>query len=283
MIAAASRSPGPGGNLVEAALALRSLGRLEEALEMVSGLKEFSADGQILRADLQIDLGRIQDAVSSYSTVLAFEGHHVYAQYNLAKCLCRLGRWEAAAEAFRKVLISDPHRDDARIGLGDSLLQLNRAEEALSCFNACWSEVFHVRALFGKAVALQLLGRLDEAAVAYERLLALDPSAEEAFANLIALSVERLDMDAVHRYSLRLLELSPQSAIALQGLTVAALEREEYEMAAGYFQHLAMAPDECLPEQADRRGTIQYRPNPAALARLVDLQPKAERIAVDAR
>ena len=57
MIAAASRSSRPGGDLVEAALALRTLGRLEEALEVVSGLKEFSADGHILRADLQIELG----------------------------------------------------------------------------------------------------------------------------------------------------------------------------------------------------------------------------------
>src|SRR5262245_40333127 len=112
------------GDRVEAALALRAKGLLAEALEVLATHGEFSQDVYILRGDLQLELGRLQDAVATYSTILAFEGENVYAQQNLAVCLYRLKRWEAAAGAFRKLLAHEGHRDNARIGLGDSLLHL---------------------------------------------------------------------------------------------------------------------------------------------------------------
>ncbi|MBK5292213.1 MAG: tetratricopeptide repeat protein [Acidobacteriia bacterium] len=256
--AAAALAPAK-GDPIEAALSLRGKGRLEEALAALSGAEEFSQDVCVLRGDLQRELGRIQDAVSSYSTVIAFESGNVYARYNLALCLRRLKRWEAAAEAFRKLLAYDSHRDSARIGLGDCLLHLNRLEEALACFDACWSEGAQTRALFGKAVALQMLGRLEEAESAYERLLTLDPKMEEAFSNLIALSMKRLDLVRVHRYALRLLELCPESPVALQGLVAAAVERFEYESAAGYWARLARqrTNDRSRPEEDLKEG-IDY-------------------------
>jgi signal transduction histidine kinase len=43
------------------------------------------------------------------------------------------------------------------------------AQEALTNFDSCWSEGARLKALFGTAVSLQLLGRFQEAAAAYER------------------------------------------------------------------------------------------------------------------
>jgi Flp pilus assembly protein TadD len=95
-----------------------------------------------------------------------------------------------------------------------------------------------VQAQFGKAVALQLLRRHEEAETAYERLLALQPDSEEALGNWVALAVERNDLVSIHRRSLRLLDLRPDSPIALQGLLLVALERQDFRNAAGYADRL---------------------------------------------
>lgn len=254
---------------VEAALALRLKGRFDEALQLLSQPGAFSPDVCTLRGDLHFEVGRLHDAVRNYSTVLAFAGDNVYVQHQFALCLRGLEQWEAAADAFRKLLSYDSHRDNARIGLGECLLRLGRTEEALSCFDACWSESAQAPALFGKAVALQLLRRFEDAESAYERFLAHDPRSEEALSNLVALSVERFDLARVHRYALALLELSPHSRVALQGLTLAALEHGEYDTAARHFAHLARHswPDDLSQEGTSGR-VIRYELPPEASGHL---------------
>ncbi len=77
---------------VEAARALHASGRTQEALELLSGPGDFSQDVYTLRGDLQLQLGQLHEALGSYSTVIAFERHNVYALRHLAVCLCRLAR-----------------------------------------------------------------------------------------------------------------------------------------------------------------------------------------------
>ena len=197
-----------------AALVLRAQGRLQEALEALSIPSEFSPDFYILRGDLELELGRVQAAAESYSIVIAEEPDHIYAQGQLGLCQQRLQNWDAAARAFEAVLQFDPHRDEVRLQFAGCLLRLQRFGAALECFDKCWSEGSRRRALFGKAVALQLLRRLDEAENHYERLLTMDPTAEEALSNLIAMGMEVFELARVQKYSQRLLELNSRSAAA---------------------------------------------------------------------
>ena len=217
---------------------LRAEGRLEEALDLLSMPGDFSADAYTLRGDIQLELGRVQEAAGSYFTVVAAKPEHLYANHNLALCLRRLERWEAAMEPLQRILNLDPHRDQDRIGLGDCLLHLNRPEEALECFDRCWSDGARGQALFGKAVALQLLRRNEDARAVYERLLSFEPKAEEALANLVAIGLEAFDLEQVQQYSLELLKLNPRSRTAMQGLAVVALERGQEREAANYFSQI---------------------------------------------
>jgi len=219
---------------VHAALALRAAGRLEEALDMLSPPAPYSSDFYTIRAEIQTELGRVQEAAGSYFTVVAAEPQNAIAHLNLAQCLERLQRWDEAAHALQAALRIDPHRDHARLALAGCLLHLNRLEEALVNFDQCWSDAARSRTLFGRAVALQLLHRHDEAEASYQRLLASEPNYEEALSNLIALLFETHDLDGVQHYALRLLELSPLSLPALQALAAAKLARGEYEAAAHY-------------------------------------------------
>ena len=262
---AAGASPAVGDPL-EAALNLRSQGRFQEALDLLSGPGEYPADVYTLRGDLLTELGRFTDAAGSYYTATVKAPANLYAKSHLGSCLRRLGRWEPAVEAFQPVLDADPHRDSVRLEMGDCLLRLNRLEKALDCFDKCWSESSQRQALFGKGVALQLLRRFDEAEIAYERVLALDGKAEEALANLIALSMEVFDLERVQRYSRRLVEINPRSVPGLQGLTLVAVERGEMEVAARHFAALAeQAPD--LRGAADE-DVMAYRVSRKAIDRI---------------
>lgn len=233
---------------IDTALSLHAAGRYEEALEVLTTPGDNLPDFYTLRGDVQFALARYEEAGGSYFTSAALEAppENNYAQYRLGICLHQLGRWGEAAQAFQKVLEVDAHRDEVRIGLGACLLHLNRPEEALANFDRCWSEAARVRVLFGKAAALQLLGRHLEAESAYQRLLAVDPQSEEALSNLVALCVDAHDLERVRQYSERLLEISPESFTALQGLAAVALETRDYETAVRYCSRIVDHHPGCM-------------------------------------
>ena len=229
---------------LEAALELRSSGLLTEAVDMLASPGEYSASLCAVRAEIEFALGRFQDAALSFFSVTIRDPDDSNAYYNLALCLERCGRWDVAAEVFQRVLQLDGEREDARLGLGACLLHLNRAEEALVIFTQCSWGLNPTPALIGKAVALQLLRRFEEASTAYSALLASDPNSEEALSNLIAMGIETDDLKRVRDHSMRLLDISPHSTAALQGLATVAFGGSDYSAAASYCNRiLELAPD----------------------------------------
>lgn len=203
-----------------------------------------SEDGEALEEMTEAMKSEWTDqAVSHFSAVLAHPENGA-AHLNLALWLQSESRWEAAAESFGRALALNPRLGAAQIGLGACLLKLNLVEKALAVF-----ERSGPAALFGKAVALQLLGRFDESASAYESWFASQPdsdSCREALANLIAMSAERDDLEHMREYSQKLLDIAPRSTVALQGLATVALERRDNHAAARYCDRiLELAPD-CL-------------------------------------
>lgn len=230
---------------IDAALALRSAGRLEEALRALASSHQYNAYLYTIRGEIEFVLGRYEDAALSYFAVVHSEPDDARAHYNLGLCLQRADRWDASCQAFERAIALDPALDAARLALGASLLYLNRLHDALGAFQGC-SPAAEIPAAFGKAVALQLLHRSGEAEIAYEGLLTRDPDSEEILSNLIALNVETQDLDRVRDYSQRLLKTSPQSAAALQGLATVALQRQDDHAAARYCDRIVQLAPDCL-------------------------------------
>jgi tetratricopeptide (TPR) repeat protein len=185
----------------------------------------------------------IDAALSHFSAVMA-DPEDPAAHLNLAIWLQRAARWDAAAQAFQRALWLEPRRETARIGLGACLLKMDRIEDALEVFNQ--TDQAPGPALFGKAVALQLLQRFDEAETAYEILLESEPNSEETLANLIAMSAETRDLENMREYSQKLLSIAPQSAVALQGLATVALERRDNHAAAKFCDRIVQLAPDCL-------------------------------------
>jgi tetratricopeptide (TPR) repeat protein len=143
---------------------------------------------------------------------------------------------------------------------GERLLRENRAQEALACFAA----ESGAQARFGQAVALHLLARFDDAEAAYEEVLA-DGNNDEALSNLIALNIERFDLERVERHSRRLLERNGEARMAWQGLLVVAVERRDFEAAAECFHRM----DGSAGPVDDR--AIQYRLSRTLVDRLREM------------
>jgi superkiller protein 3 len=257
---------------IDAALALRSSGCLEEALNALANPNEYNSYLYTLRGEIEFALGRFAEAALSYFAVVHTEPDNADVHYNLALCLQRSDRWDASCQAFERTLALDPSRDAARLGLGASLLYLNRLDEALVALHGC-SYALKSPATFGKAVALQLLHRFGEAEAAYETVLAYDPNSEEALSNLIALAIETEDLDRVRDYSQRLLKISPQSPAALQGLATVALELQDHHAAARYCDRIVQLAPDCLEAwhnlrvALDRILTAFSGPEPVAAGR----------------
>jgi tetratricopeptide (TPR) repeat protein len=234
--------------VIESARALRADGRLADALEALAVPEEFSTDLCAARGAIEFALGHFSDAALSLSAIAVTRPDDACALYNLALCLERAQRWDAAAGAFERVLHLDPAREQARLALGACLLKMKHPQEALEEFEQIRRD--RGKALFGKAVALHLLGRTREAAKTYEELLTMQPDSEEALANWIALSVEACDFEQVQTLAERLLAKAPRSKVALQGLAAVALERGDRYAAASYQdQFLESTPVETPPAE----------------------------------
>jgi tetratricopeptide (TPR) repeat protein len=248
----------PATELLEAASALRSSGLLSEALGMLSSPHKFDADLCAARGGIEFALGHFEDAALSYSAVVLSQPENPDAQYNLALCLQRCGRWDEAAEGFERVLRVDPDWTEALLALGACLLELNRAQDALACFDSACRRVQHGPALFGKAVALQLLGQFDEATEMYAELLSLAPNSEEVLSNCIAMNIDNHNLAGVRAHSQRLLQLSPHSEVALRGLVTAALEDGNHQAAVSYCERLLDAAPDCLEAWHNFRIAIEH-------------------------
>ena len=111
-----------------------------------------------------------------------------------------------------------------------------------SASNAAWSSApDHEDALFGKAAALQSLGHADEAAQIYQQILERNPESEESLSNLILIGMAKEDFDMVREYSERLLELRPESTVALEGLAAWACAAGEHALTAKFCTLLVSA------------------------------------------
>jgi tetratricopeptide (TPR) repeat protein len=120
-----------------------------------------------------------------------------------------------------------------------------------------------------------MLRRFDEAEIAYERVLALDGKAEEALANLIAMSMEVFDLERVLRYSRRLVEINPRSVPGLQGLTLVAVERGDMTTATRHFSTLADHAIEAVRPTGDSsEEIIEYRVNRRVIDQFKEIMRK---------
>jgi tetratricopeptide (TPR) repeat protein len=233
---------------LDLAESLWETGQLEDALSILAGEDAVDPNVYALRGEIEFAMGRFQEAALSYTALVTAEPNCGDGHYNLGLALLRTQKWEGAAAAFQRALRLDRNRPDAWAGLGVCLLEECRPDDALEAFERARShglagEAAWAQACFGRAAALHLLGRLEEARAAYESLLDAGPQRHDVISNLVALTAALGDVNALDGYARRLLELDPHSVVALKGLAALALSLADYQSLARYCdQIMEVAP-----------------------------------------
>jgi Flp pilus assembly protein TadD len=183
----------------------------------------------------------------------------------------RAGRAEEAESLLRELLRLQPQDAGARQLLGIVLLELGRPAPALLELDAVAPLLSTSPALhYNRGIALAALGRLEEAAAAYERACVLKPDLAQAQANagkvLRALGsrlLESMQDEAAIAAFERALAHDPASWLAhnQRGVALHRLGRAEEALAA-FDSALALRPE--AAEAWNNRGNAPARPAPAA-------------------
>src|SRR5207247_5671326 len=124
-------------------------------------------------------------AIALYSQVLAKNPSDLTVLYNLGYAYKGLGSHAKAAECFESLLRERPDYMEARLVLSDCYVSLGRSEAALALLREKEAEGHgdpgyqnHLGTVLASA------GRLDEAAAALERAIALRPEEASPYLNL---------------------------------------------------------------------------------------------------
>jgi len=246
-VAAKSKRPASSGSLA-IAVALASEGQLDDAVrELEAALErgESAVEVHSGLGHLRFEQQNWSEAERHYAKVAELEPKHPTAHYNLGLCLERQSKFEEAAKEFETALAIEPKRWQAQIGRGLCLLRLNRPEAALPCWEAARKDLPTEKKgqrqddiLFGKAVALHQMGRLEEAADLYQTLLPANPNSTDLLANLISLSATRKEDTRAKDLAERLLKIQPDSRTALECLAAIALAGGDYSAAVQHSSQL---------------------------------------------
>jgi len=150
--------------------------------------RHFEAASQTAQIFAQTD--RPEEALPYFDLCDGLQPNRFQTFHMRAETLQKLGRFEEALAARRRAHFLDPANADGCVGLGNSLMALGRYEEALPWFDYAVARRKDLAYGFrSKAIALERLGRLDEAMTAYRQATLADPDEAESAWSLALLQL----------------------------------------------------------------------------------------------
>jgi tetratricopeptide (TPR) repeat protein len=171
-------------------IVLRRLNRLEEALQAVDNALALDPEYVLpwLEKGLILDqMDRFEEALECYESVVRLDNQDVMAWATRGSLLDQLGRAEEALESLTRALQLDPLNTFALATKGQVLADLKRFDDALECYDRALTIEVEADVLIDRAMALQSLGRLDEAEGDLRRAVSLNPTDAEVTGALVEL------------------------------------------------------------------------------------------------
>ena len=174
--------PEAANNLALSLIALGHHGAAEPWLRQALDTDPRFAEAWINFSNCRAACGDPAGALEALDKAVAVAPGLAIAHSNRANALRQLGRLPEAEAGFSHALQLEPELTNAMVGLGLVLQQENRHEAAVRTFQAALERrPDYPEALNNLAVSLVDLGRLSDAAAAYQRLIALKPVPEALF------------------------------------------------------------------------------------------------------
>lgn len=183
------------------------------------GLRPDSLELRFNGAIAARDAGRLELAAEAFAAAAKLQPNFFRAWLELGMALRRLGRRREAVWAFSAALALDPADADALYSLaelrgadGGALELLLWTRRVRPDHSAAWTMT---------AIALQLVGRREQAVEHYRVALALRPALPEALTNLCFALTQQADLAMAARVGDRAVRLAPGNAQALLALGAA--------------------------------------------------------------
>lgn len=127
---------------------------------------------------------RYDAAIRAFDTAITLNPGSSNARFARGLALAKSGRTDEAIASYRTGLALDPADATAHAHVAELLVSVGRLAEAEAEYRAALRLVRHPDLFNSLGTVLAQLNRLDEAAAAFREALALDPTHEDARANL---------------------------------------------------------------------------------------------------
>jgi tetratricopeptide (TPR) repeat protein len=234
------------------------------------------------------DTGRHRDAIDLLEAVAQAEPDLLDAWIILAQVQFTMGDHSAAERNYRSALRLAPKSPAGLLGLGVLLNKMLRPTEAESFLRTAAEDSarpasWQAKVARNLALSLNLQGRLDEAASAWRRAIALDPTDAEAHRDLNAM-LYRMDRagEFLASFDEAIQRLPPSRAVQCGALLLQKagllIDAERFEEARDCFARVAaMAPGSAGPQNglgAAYAGLGQLDAAVAAYEKSLRLQPE---------
>ena len=158
--------------------------RYDKAILLLELFKSASAENTDFLYNLGMaysDLGEFERALTNLRRLLELFPKHVNGRVALGVALMRQGQDKQAATELRQAVQDDPNNPFAQRNLGGCLFRLGEYQEALPHLkDATELNPTDERAWFGLGQAYEQTGNIDDADVAYRRVLNIDEFGETA-------------------------------------------------------------------------------------------------------
>jgi len=229
---------------------LASQGRLDEAIaefRETIRLKPDNEDAHLCLATAFARKGEFGAAEAGYRDVLRLQPSQMVARLALAETLCNLGR---PVEAERLLREAPAMREPALAAalawrLGVALKQQKKYSQALALFDAAQTHQPDLPAVdYLRGETLQQMGRWEEAAVSFRKVLARHPRNANAAACLALISALAGNFVEAREWGEKALEQKPAHGIAHIALALAEIESGNFAAAAARMGELLENPSE---------------------------------------
>ena len=142
------------------------------------------ADALFLLANTRVQLGAVAYAKLGYERVIKLAPDNFEAHNNLGSALQELGDSEAAIPHHQRATALNPKFELAYLNLAHAFVRLERNEAALETYQECLKHCASPKLYQNFGIALQQLGRMSDAQLAYLQAIQLDPAMGSAYRHL---------------------------------------------------------------------------------------------------
>jgi protein O-GlcNAc transferase len=218
--------------MVNLCAAHRTLKNHKKALDFGQQATSARPDGDLAwinLAGISIDQGKTQQALDYYKKAIEINPNQPMGNLNLAKVVKQYGKPEEAFEYWERAAQLSPNNFDAQVGYAGALIKADRKVEAVEPLIRALeagkkvdiknltedTEMFTT--MLEVANMVRMLSQHDKTEYVFKRLLEVAPQVEMFWVNLASAHVERGRYQEAHDCLAKVLDVNPDSYVALQG------------------------------------------------------------------